>query len=226
MILRGLFDDDVEVDEIDPGQVSPARLSCAELAIVGKAVGKRQREFAAGRVAAKAALARLGAPALPLLAGANRDPLWPLGFVGSISHCASLACAAVSKSDRYRSLGCDVEGDEPLSVGVAQRVCSERERDRMGADWLRAAKIVFSAKEAFYKLQFPLTLTFLGFFDADVTLDERNGGLEVALLRDAGTLLAGARFAGRFVVVDGYVATALSLRGGEDGGNPSRPGTC
>src|SRR5215470_6495909 len=44
---------------------------------VEKAVPKRRLEFAAGRRCARLALARLGLPPGPILAGADRAPCWP-----------------------------------------------------------------------------------------------------------------------------------------------------
>ena len=52
-----------------------------------KAVQKRKAEFLAGRYCARAALAQLdGSLAVNIGIGANREPLWPPGFVGSITH--------------------------------------------------------------------------------------------------------------------------------------------
>src|ERR1700761_3617241 len=67
-----------------------------EEALLGRAVEKRRREFAAGRGCARRALAALGLPPAPLLPGEGGAPRWPDGVVGSITHCAGYAAAAVA----------------------------------------------------------------------------------------------------------------------------------
>src|SRR5690606_21937755 len=53
-----------------------AALAPAERSLVARAAPERVAAFALGRHAAHAALARLGAPDVPLLAGADRAPCW------------------------------------------------------------------------------------------------------------------------------------------------------
>jgi hypothetical protein len=64
-----------------------------EEALVAKAVERRRSEFAAGRRSARCALATLGCPVRPLMIGALRQPLWPAGFGGSITHDGRYAAA-------------------------------------------------------------------------------------------------------------------------------------
>lgn len=75
-----------------------AELFPEEAVAVASAVTKRREEFAAGRAAARRALAALGVPAAPLPRGERRAAVWPKGFVGSITHCAGF-CAAAAASD-------------------------------------------------------------------------------------------------------------------------------
>ncbi len=86
----------------------------AERAALRNAVAKRRREFVAGRVLARRAMAVLGFPQEPVLVGARRAPIWPAGLIGSISHTAT-GCAVALTPDRYfRSIGLDVEDTTPL----------------------------------------------------------------------------------------------------------------
>jgi 4'-phosphopantetheinyl transferase EntD len=62
-------------------------LFCEEDALVVRACAKRREEFSAGRCAGRAALACLGVPPVAILQGRRGEPLWPSGFVGSITHC-------------------------------------------------------------------------------------------------------------------------------------------
>ncbi|MEI8635195.1 hypothetical protein P4S72_30355 [Vibrio sp. PP-XX7] len=62
-----------------------------------RAVLKRKCEFLAGRLCAKRAMAECGINAETTLGiGEHREPLWPEGVIGSISHCDTQAVAVVT----------------------------------------------------------------------------------------------------------------------------------
>jgi 4'-phosphopantetheinyl transferase EntD len=181
----------------------------------------RRAEFETGRALARTALAALGQPAADLLPDADRVPVWPAGFCGSITHarCArgSLCAAAVAPRARFRSLGLDVECDARLAPPVAGRVLTESEWRQLagrGLDPGDLAVVVFSAKEAVYKAQFPLTRRFLDFPDVRVDLD-LSAGLFTAEVSGAGPN-PGSPFAGRFLRGAGFVVAAVAI--------PARPG--
>ena len=67
-----------------------------EAASIKRAVPKRWREFTAGRLCAREALRRLGIERHPILVGEHREPLWPSGVVGTLSHCDDCYGAAVA----------------------------------------------------------------------------------------------------------------------------------
>jgi 4'-phosphopantetheinyl transferase EntD len=73
-----------------------ARLFPEEAMQLDGAVDSRLREFATGRSCARQALAGLGLAPAPILRGAKREPLWPAGIVGSITHCRGYRAAAVA----------------------------------------------------------------------------------------------------------------------------------
>jgi 4'-phosphopantetheinyl transferase EntD len=155
---------------------SPAELFPAEAALLARAVEKRRTEFTAGRVCARRALSRLGIAPTPLLAGPNREPLWPAGVVGSITHCEGYRAAVVARARDVLSIGIDAEPNGPTPDGVFERISLPAE----GA-WVRAAtratpgvhwdRLLFCAKESVYKAWFPLAGRWLGFEDALITLD-------------------------------------------------------
>ena len=92
----------VELDRLAP----PA--SWFPPGVAGAAPG-RMASYLAGRLCAERALAESGAPP-----GVARDvdgaPVWPPGYIGSITHDASLACAAVLPAHAALGLGIDTEG--------------------------------------------------------------------------------------------------------------------
>ena len=211
-LVGGLFPDDVAVVVSEIGDVT-SELLADEAAHVAKAVPKRQREFARGRVNARQALGELGVAGVSLLVGSMREPLWPEGIVGSITHDNRLCVVAVARGERYAGLGVDIEPAEPLEPEIAARIWSPVEAEqaarRTDMTPALASRLVFSAKEAFYKCQFPLTRTFLGFMEVSVALGD--GTFEVRLERAVGAFPDGTRFAGRWRRADGQLLTAVSL---------------
>ena len=157
-----------------------------ELAHTERMVAKRLREFTAGRVCARAALAQLGYDGTAIGVGAQREPLWPAGVVGSIAHSTVLAAAVVSTDRALLGLGLDLEPDEDLPAEVLERVCRPGERAWLDAQpmagRLRLARTFFSAKEAFFKCVFPRTRTWLEFEDVHVEVDPDGARFEARVL--------------------------------------------
>jgi 4'-phosphopantetheinyl transferase EntD len=154
------------------GRGDPSVLLPEEAAHVGRAVHKRIEEFAAGRACARRALAEFGVVGYALEVGSARQPCWPDGFVGSITHTAGYCAAAVAPDITVRGLGIDCENLGDVHAGLWPSICTDAE-----IDWIRslpdadrgvAAAIIFSAKEAFYKCQYPTTREPLGFHDVRV----------------------------------------------------------
>ncbi len=209
-----MFDDvlpaDFAVEWGDPREPS-LPLFPEELPLVDSAVTKRRLEFSRGRQWARAALRRLGVADAPLLTGGQREPLWPTGIVGSITHSDELCLAAVAWQKSYAGVGIDVEPALPLELGVARRIATEAEMSASGSmPPLLAARVIFSAKEAFYKCQFYRTRQFLGFFEVLIEL-EAHGDFSARLLVDAGPLARGSCFRGSWRQHDGFLFTAIHL---------------
>jgi phosphopantetheine--protein transferase-like protein len=176
---------------------------------IAGAVAQRQREFAAGRILARQALAALGGPQAPIPAGHDRVPIWPAGFCGSISHSGFYAAAALARSTDVASIGIDVERTERFRVDLERHILlpGEIARHLDGTDGqTRQANMaaIFSAKEAFYKAQYPLTRRRLTFHDAEVEIDLSTNTFEVRRTADATQ-----QFAGRVAIADGFVAASL-----------------
>ena len=180
-----------------------------------RAIAKRRRDFSAGRGCSRAALRALGFERFPVLMGAQREPLWPAGVVGSISHCEGYCMAAVCRSSDILALGIDVERDEDLSAEVAALACAPSELHwcRHGAPHqaLPWAKIIFSAKESLFKCVYPLTGLELGFTDVDIIIEPSQQRFVVRPNRP--TLDPGwvSRICGRFALGHGLVFTSAAL---------------
>jgi 4'-phosphopantetheinyl transferase EntD len=189
-----------------------AMLFPAEAAQIQGAVEARRREFATGRHCARQALAELGFAATPLLSGRHREPLWPPGVIGSITHCAGYRAAAVAPDGRLAAIGIDAEPDEPLPAGVFEAVAAGDEATRV-TDLLYVApeihwdRLLFCAKESIYKAWYPIAQRWLGFEDAVVTLDRTSRTFTAEILVP-GPL---SHLAGQWLVERGLLLTAVAV---------------
>lgn len=135
-----------------------------ERAGISRAVPKRQAEFAGGRLAARAALRQLGLPDVAIPKGADRAPVWPEGVVASITHTEGLCLAMAARARDWRGLGIDLEVDRPMRSELIRSIASVPELARLSPmPFSRAGVRIFSAKEAAYKAQYPLTGALFGF---------------------------------------------------------------
>jgi 4'-phosphopantetheinyl transferase EntD len=160
-----------------------------ELQAMARAVPARRYEFALGRRCARDALALLGAARVAIPVGRFRDPVWPFGYVGSITHCRGFCAAAAARTlaksaCTIKGLGLDAEPAARLPEELAGVICSADEcawlatRQGDGPPWDR---LFFCAKESAYKCLFPTTHRFLEFRDMKVTFDPERGSFEVRL---------------------------------------------
>ena len=213
VVFADLFDHpDVAVAETDDPRETP--LPPEEAAAVEGAAEKRRREFAAGRSCARLALGELGLSDAIIPRNPDRTPAWPDGMVGSISHTSGHCAAAVARDRRIVAVGIDVEGRTPLKDGIVRRICSEDERAHLAAlgdhpveVW---AKLVFSAKESFFKAYFPREHVGLGFREAEVEIDPAGEGFRLCMCNEDKPALAGRReVTGRFAFGPAHVFTAI-----------------
>lgn len=209
----------VAVSTSDPGD--EALLLPEEAACVQRAVEKRRREFAAGRVCARLALAKLGLESAPLLIGPHRQAQWPPAAVGSITHTAGFCAAVAARADAFRGIGIDTEIVGRVTVPLWPSICVAEEIARLQglSRELQAgtATLIFSAKEAFYKAQFTALGERVGFHDVAIDLPaqqpaQESGQFEVRPLRALGVAaLADGSLRGRFVFHAGFVSTGFAL---------------
>ena len=197
------------------GSIPQAVLLPEEEAALGRVAEVRRHQFTLGRTCARLALTELGLAVEPVLPGPNREPRWPDGVVGSITHCRGYTAAAVASRLRFAALGIDAEEDGALPGGVLGLVATESERSWLagagsGVHWDR---LLFSAKESVFKVWYPLTGRWLGFKDAVVTIDPGSGTFCAQLLVEGANL--GGRivdtFCGRYLIAGGFILTTVSV---------------
>lgn len=214
-VLAQLLPPTVRVEETTTDAPSSVLLP-EEMAAIGAAVPKRVAEYATVRACARRALARLGQPAVPIIPGRNREPQWPVGIVGSLTHCDGYRAAAVAWSGEVASLGIDAEVNQPLPEGVAALV-TVGDESRMLAALTDAGpavawdRLLFSAKESIYKTWYPLTGRWLDFTECELVIDAAAGSFSGRLLVP-GPVLGGRTvdaFDGRWVVSGRHVLTGV-----------------
>ncbi|MCA0893155.1 4'-phosphopantetheinyl transferase family protein [Microbulbifer agarilyticus] len=172
-----------DVDRYQPSLFAEAGILLP--AQIARAVPQRQAEFLAGRYLAHSILGELHSPdreAPQIGIGERRDPVWPKGVVGSITHCGSEAACVLACTTRVRYLGIDREN------WMSQNVYDEVVSSVMDADELtrlanvhfsstQAATLIFSAKESLFKALYPTVQCYFGFECArlvSVDMDKRN----------------------------------------------------
>ena len=197
-----------QTHEMDPRAVMDPLMDEEAKSVAG-AMHKRVQHFAAGRACARRALARLGLSyrtVIPMREDAS--PQWPRGIVGSITHTDLWCAAAVAHEAQLQSVGIDVEAATPLRQPLHAIVCTPNERRRLGASGRPGltAKLIFSAKEAFYKCQYTVTGEFLDFQDVELRWGQQE--FEGRFVRKVGPFEEGSSLHGRFMVREPIVATA------------------
>lgn len=156
---------------LQPGDA--AQLYPEEAQHLGKAIAKRVGEFAAGRICARQALEQLGISGFPLPVREDRRPQWPQGIVGSITHTQGYYAAVAARCGDYRAIGVDAELVGRVGRHLWPKICTDAEvawlESLSEPEQTRTGALIFSAKEAFYKCQYGLTESWVGF--QDVALD-------------------------------------------------------
>jgi len=183
-----------------------------ERELIKYAIDKRQREFAAGRLCAKEGLRELGITDFPILKDHKGAPIWPPGIGGSISHARGCCAAIVARVNERESLGLDIEKIDRLDSNLWGHLFVQKEikwLKSMGDEAQKYASIQFSAKEAFYKAQYLLTHSWLGFKDVMIEIKETEEKFILHLLIDIGEWKKGTEFQGKYKLFEGYVASGI-----------------
>jgi 4'-phosphopantetheinyl transferase EntD len=157
----------------------------AELSLADNATAARIRELKAGRTSARRAIHYLGAESAPILATTHGAPIWPAGLCGSLSHSYRWVAALVARSSHFDSVGIDIYDSRPLDAAALAGIAHADELqviERAGliSQGITPAGVVFCAKEAIFKCQYPLTLdSSLDFLDVALLPGAQPRSLEV-----------------------------------------------
>jgi 4'-phosphopantetheinyl transferase EntD len=192
----------------------PQRLWPVEHAAIRRAVPRRQREFAAGRTAARTAMAQLGWPPLAVPSATDRSPIWPEGLVGSIAHTARVCVVIAGRRDQVHAMGIDIEENLPLEPNLWEAICTPEELCTVASlplseqgPWVTR---LFCAKEAFYKWQHPQTGRMLDFRDVQVTLNQHCSGFSVQRAKGGKVPVITCRNEGHLITAQGLMLAWLT----------------
>lgn len=130
------------------------------------AVAKRRADYLAGRYAARQLLQNAGCESAVTI-GADRAPVWPAGWWGSISHTDKWAIAILAPYRANLRLGVDIETLRPeVMREIATTFTTASERNLLVTPSLpyeTALLIAFSAKESLFKALYPQVQHIFGF---------------------------------------------------------------
>ena len=187
-------------------------------ASIQRSVAKRQAEFLAGRLCARAALQQLdGLDCVPAI-GEDRAPVWPAHISGSITHSTGHAAAIVAHKTQWRGLGMDLEN--LLTLERAERLAGEiltpDELQRMAAgpreqiaQWVT---LTFSAKESLFKALYPIVQKRFYFEHAELLEWSDNGHARLRLLTDlSAEWCHGKELEAQFAVDEGQLLTLVAV---------------
>ncbi len=186
-----------------------------EAVAVASAIPSRKREFAAGRRAARDALQEIGAATAAIPKGTDRAPVFPAGLAGSITHTRQAALAIAAQNAQFRTLGVDIEPYAPLKAELLKAICTPQDREMLDGlpdnQRLLAARCLFSAKEAVFKAQYPLTGQVFGFDAASITFNPSRNGFTATFHRDIEAIRAGSTVSGQCGIAGGHILTLVTL---------------
>ena len=138
----------------------------------------RKEHYRSGRICAREVLSKLGTLGQPVLRDPQtREPLWPVGISGAITHSGNWAAAAAGKTSDVSGIGIDLEDlERRVDHRISKHVCLPEEQkwlQECEEDFLEQnLKIIFSAKESIFKAFFPYTRTYLHFHDSRILMEQ------------------------------------------------------
>jgi len=190
----------------DAGEAGP--LTGTELAQAREMSEKRLDMFRLGRHCARKALEASGHPSAELPIGPGRAPLWPPGYVGSITHTSEHALAAVAPLTEISGLGIDVEARGELEPAVRRLICREDELPALGrlGEPDIADPLLFSAKESVFKCIWPTVRRYVDFRELALIFEPGTHAFRIATAdRLPDSLCDSLR--GSYRVSDAHIAT-------------------
>jgi 4'-phosphopantetheinyl transferase EntD len=133
---------------------------------------RRKHESEAARSLARGMLERHGVRGAEIPRHPAGFPIWPSGWVGSLSHSSGWCAAAQARDTVVRGIGVDIENPARMKPPMWAHILTEGERRGWATladdeSALRATAI-FGAKEALFKTLAPFGRTVPGFLEVEI----------------------------------------------------------
>ena len=207
---------------------SPAQLTADDFArsaipmpaSIQRSVAKRQAEFLAGRLCARAALLQLDGTCTTPGMGEDRAPVWPAHITGAITHSNGRAGALVALKSEWQGLGIDLEKllSTERALRLAKEILTPDELLRMAAGPAEQIALLvtltFSVKESLFKALYPLVQKRFYFEHAEVLSWSPEGSVRLRLLTDLSPEWQyGRELDAQFGLFEGQLLTVVAIRG-------------
>lgn len=142
---------------------------------IARSVVKRQAEYFHGRLCARQALLALGIAGQAVATGAMREPVWPRGSAGSITHNGEYAAAVAVPAGACGGIGIDIESVTGGTSAEAIRSIAVGRHELAlfgsvaGLTPTQCLTLAFSVKESFFKAAFRVVGRYFDFDAVSLT---------------------------------------------------------
>ncbi|MFV1982154.1 MAG: 4'-phosphopantetheinyl transferase [Thiohalomonadales bacterium] len=201
--------------EIVYENISPSEVYSAERLIIMKASLNRKQEFLRGRNCAHQAIKKLNyANQKPILIGKNREPVWPPGLIGSITHCNGYCAAVVAKLNDITGVGIDAELNTNLKKTIISKTQTDseiiRNSELLSENNICINKLVFSAKESVFKFIHPFIMKYINFKDIEICVDLKTRTFSTSFLKsDLYSRFKNSNLIGKFDFNNKHIVTCI-----------------
>lgn len=153
-----------------------SKLFPREKTIIENSILKRRMEFSTGRYALHLLLEENGIKNFPVLKDQKGMAVLPPRIAGSISHNNSHCIAVIAEKEKVSGIGVDLENYKLIDTTIHKYFLTRRELDLINtlplAEQQLTAGIIFSAKEAFFKMLYSATGMSVNFHDFEIIFNK------------------------------------------------------
>jgi 4'-phosphopantetheinyl transferase EntD len=178
----------------------------------------RMNECFAGRRAARRVVNAMGASPLLYRQRFGGEPIWPQGFIGSITHTGRVALAVAARSSTAHSIGVDFEVEQTIPTDQWDIILHPSEIAQSGSlhplVGARSPASFSPQRRTFHKMQYKTTCDFIDYAEVAMELELDQGLVNVKNIRRSRKLdsLNCFYIEGRHKAVEGHTLTAFTAK--------------
>ena len=186
------------------------KLIGSEIVKAGHMKPLRKNAFSSGRYAVHLAQNELGLEPSEILA-AGRQPIWPVGQVGAITHSTDFAAAIVSCD--LLSVGLDIERLGRIEEKLYDKFFTPLELASINEMTdCEVETVIFSAKESIYKAIYFMLRRYVNFKEVELSLNAEDSSFFVSYIGEDMTSLRNHETRGYWSVCKDHVLTVVEIR--------------